>query len=394
MALKLSHVAKFIQASYFVLLVIVFMSLYYALCWKTWPEQSVIAYKERQTNVSVISDHGNTERRIESSPLALQECSPIQSLVFAKTHKTASSTVGSIFGRFGYERNLSFALPKPGQIIMGTSKFRPTMLLSPKSTDGQGFHILFNHVPFSKWDISKVMRPESKFITILRNPVTHFYSAAMYFNVLKFLKFKEGNVSSNLEKLLPRLQECEYYVCKCVYNGQYFDLGGSFGNRFRRFSSNYTNDFVKLVDRQFDLVLIQEHLDESLLLLKKIMCWTFEDILYMSKKQKRPHSEVGLTDKQREVILNWNYLDSALHSHFNVTLWKRIDSYGPTFQEDLEYFKKLRKSVSDGCYQFHLSPKKEVIKQRKTLCENLMRDVKPYTKMLIEMEMNKTNQGL
>ncbi|CBY07501.1 unnamed protein product [Oikopleura dioica] len=47
----------------------------------------------------------NTERKDN-------ECEAVKSVVFVKTHKTASSTLQNIFLRYGLKHDLKIALPK------------------------------------------------------------------------------------------------------------------------------------------------------------------------------------------------------------------------------------------------------------------------------------------
>ena len=40
------------------------------------------------------------------------------------------------------------------------------------------------------------------------------------------------------------------------------------------------------LDRQFDLVLILEYFDESLILLQNLMCWSTEDLVYLKQNER------------------------------------------------------------------------------------------------------------
>ena len=46
------------------------------------------------------------------NPEIQRNCTPVKSLIFAKTHKTGSSTLQNIFLRYGWKNNLTFVLPK------------------------------------------------------------------------------------------------------------------------------------------------------------------------------------------------------------------------------------------------------------------------------------------
>ena len=44
--------------------------------------------------------------------------------------------------------------------------------------------------------------------------------------------------------------------------------------------------FLRQLESEFSLVLITEYFDESLVMLKRIMCWQLDDILYIKQNQR------------------------------------------------------------------------------------------------------------
>ena len=46
----------------------------------------------------------------------ISECKPIESIAFAKTHKTGSTTLQNIFLRYAYNHDLTLALPIQGTV--------------------------------------------------------------------------------------------------------------------------------------------------------------------------------------------------------------------------------------------------------------------------------------
>lgn len=319
----------------------------------------------------------------------------MNSVVFAKTHKTGGSTLGSIIARYGHERNLSIALPRNNGTVFGTRAFKSSMLFSRRTADDKGFHILFNHVRFNKTTISDVMRSEVKFITILRDPVRQFYSAVTYFDLQDEL-FAKGNLSSSefdLRRLLWKIKHCKTYRCSCTYNGQSADLGVFRGGRSKLEKLDKmavttdvrTQTYSEQVEKDFSLVLILEYLDESLILLRKLLCWEFMDILYISKKENSV--TVSPSAKHKKMVRAWNYADTALYNHFNRTLWKKIEDYGPTFHDELKYFRLLRKVTTAKCEASNPDRNDTTMQQNvRVQCANLLRDIKPYTALLRNLQ--------
>ena len=46
--------------------------------------------------------------------------------------------------------------------------------------------------------------------------------------------------------------------------------------------------YIKELDKQFDLVLIAEYFDESLILLDELLCWPYKDLTYLKQNERTP----------------------------------------------------------------------------------------------------------
>ena len=110
-------------------------------------------------------------------------CNPIRKLIFAKTHKTGSTTVQNIIFRYGMENRLKFVLPK--SVWWFFSHYRSfkaseaigynSSLPSPLNDDVFAIHSVWNH-----FEIRKII-PKAAAVTILRDPISVFESAYSYF---------------------------------------------------------------------------------------------------------------------------------------------------------------------------------------------------------------------
>ena len=85
--------------------------------------------------------------------------------------------------------------------------------------------------------------------------------------------------------------------------------------------------------------MISDYFDESVVLLKRLLCWEFDDILY-HKANKRIDEEraVDLSEDAKENIKRWNKADVFLYQHFNQTFWRKIQLEGEDFYNDLATF--------------------------------------------------------
>ncbi|XP_071950181.1 galactosylceramide sulfotransferase-like [Antedon mediterranea] len=272
----------------------------------------------------------NQENKIYTAKQQQYEvCKPKQQILFLKTHKTGSSTLTSILQVYGFLRNLTFAVPKTGAQILSRGFFKTKQVRPGK------YDMLVNHARYNKPEMEKVMKPNTTYITIIRDPSTQIESNFGYFRLSG--KFKLGNMSNPFQTFA---ENPSYYWTRYrktsfrnyMKNPNLYDLGLTESQQEDR---DVVEKFIAKIAKEFDLVLIQEYFNESLLLLKKLMCWEIDDILYLSKGKRSKKIRFDIDQSLRESIRKWSWGDVLLYDHFNKTLWSKIRDYGPSFQADL-----------------------------------------------------------
>ncbi|XP_072025457.1 galactosylceramide sulfotransferase-like [Amphiura filiformis] len=169
---------------------------------------------------------GNVSTYVDDLPVRTFVCdSFVKKIVFIKTHKTASTTVATIFERFGYQRELAFALPKNSHTFPSLRPFNRDFVASMNGFGKVNRDMLTNHARFNHQEMEAVV-PGATFVTILREPVSQFESQFGYFEMAKSLHII--HVHNPLEQFFkyPRI-----YLHRNVHqwsqnkNGQIFDLG-------------------------------------------------------------------------------------------------------------------------------------------------------------------------
>ncbi|XP_077999149.1 galactosylceramide sulfotransferase-like [Glandiceps talaboti] len=321
---------------------------------------------------------------LDVSAATMESCQPKQRVVFLKVHKTGSTTMASIIERFAYTRNLSAAVPRSSHILSLHNLFQRKMLdKSPPPLNGQKYYdVITNHVRYNRPEMEAVF-PNATYVTTIRHLVQQLESAFGYFEWSRFTKDKSFSTF---------MQNPQQYVSKRIafwqqiHNGQLYDLGMS--------PNDVTNDSkvrakINALINEMDFVVITEYFDESLLVLKKIMCWTLYDILYIPNGIRNDKKRSKITEDVRKKILEWNKSDLSLYEHFNRTLWQKISQYGPTFEQDLHIFRHKRELVMDNCLSKSSRNNKDrretryVLKPNSSeMCTNLWRGDVTFTKLL------------
>ena len=328
------------------------------------------------------------------SPTTLPFCEPQKYVVFLKTHKTGSSTITNILNRFADANNLTILLPNENTYSFNwPNKFR---LGYARDTHGKMPHILANHARYSRKSMHVLFpREKTAYITILRDPVKQWESTFSYMsfpyilNIQKkqdpldfFLKHPPSmaNINSNARRF-PSI-----YLIK---NPLFFDLGLDY-----RYYENTTmiKRALKTIDNDFDLVLMMEHFDESMVLLKRRLCWDIDDVIFFKTNERlNKNKRRVMTGEQQAEIRKWNNADASLYDFFIEKFWKEIEKEGTEFYDDLEELKKRKKYYFDVCVSKETVTKayssvfvkgyemrRNLTTELKTFCERMLRNELSY----------------
>ncbi|XP_006815699.1 galactosylceramide sulfotransferase-like, partial [Saccoglossus kowalevskii] len=256
------------------------------------------------------------------------QCKPVTRFIFIKTMKTGGSTTANIFIRYGMKHHLYTA-------AYNIRNFSCTNLT--------GFDYMAMHLRYNRTWMDSIIR-DAKYITILRSPYTQLPSAFYYFKFAKpLLKYPDPfrQYIENLDNYTNFTDEHHQHR-----NGQMWYLNSLFEESGQ---DNVTSIqiAIKRIDREIDFVIILEHFDESLVVLKKYMCWNDNDVIYHITKRSRKRNT--LTQVMKANIRKWNRADMLLYEHYNRSLWERIKNYDGDFNEDLRKFRRVAKLASLEC---------------------------------------------
>ncbi|XP_073485159.1 galactose-3-O-sulfotransferase 2-like [Aquarana catesbeiana] len=339
-----------------------------------------------------------------------RSCQPKRNIFFLKTHKTASSTIMNILLRYGEFNNLNFALPVRFTYYFYPKPFSALYVDGFSEKGNKNFNIMCHHMRFRFTEVQKVMPNDTFYFTVLRNPISLMESAFSYYkNKGPFAKAK------NLEDFLSNTST--YYDVKMdkshlAKNLMTFDFG---------FDPNEL-DTIKnaksaqaTIDKIFKLVLIMEYFDESLILLKDALCWSFDDVLSFPLNRRNNTTKKSLTLETQEKVKRWNSLDWQLYIYFNNSFWKHVEKFGrERMQREVHILQMKRAEAEKKCLQGEVAPShlksklmmphqsgiatilgynlKPGITTNKTLCQRLIIPEVQYSNLLHFKQKRKQTQ--
>ncbi|XP_002740493.1 galactose-3-O-sulfotransferase 3-like [Saccoglossus kowalevskii] len=278
------------------------------------------------------------------------ECKPVSKFIFIKTMKTGSSTTTTMLVRYGLRNKLKIA--RDHEDI--------------ECTNCSTIDYSVTHRRYIRSSLDNLVT-NAKYFTILRSPYSQLLSAFHWFNFTQFI----GNIS--FEKFIehPERFQNSTEVHHQHKNGQLWYLEPNF-NMNQLDDDTYIQQTFKQLEAEMDLVMITEYYDESLILLKKMLCWKFDDLIYHKKKVHSPKEE--LSDSMKTSIRKWNKADFLLYAYFNRTFWEKVNNYDGDFHKDLREFRNKQQKVTSKCKA----------QRNNLLCRRLFLDSWPIYKLALK----------
>ncbi|XP_056426174.1 galactose-3-O-sulfotransferase 4 [Hyla sarda] len=272
-------------------------------------------------------------------------CHPRRHVMFLKTHKTAGSTILNLLHRFGDRNKLSFALPIKYQFNYPSS-FQAHRVKGYNASTKPHYDIMCHHMRFNYPEVRKVMHPDSFYFTILRDPATMAESSFSYYRAVSSAFKKAPNFKAfiSLPSRYYRQGERSNHYAR---NPLWFDLGF---NSDAPFTEMYAKAGIRAVEDAFNLVLLAEHFDESMILLKEELCWDLDDVVTFKLNSRGTSRTLSRGDFEK--LRAWNALDWYLYSYFNRTFWDKVEHFGRAkMDNEVKKLKERRQHLATLCLE-------------------------------------------
>lgn len=223
------------------------------------------------------------------------------------------------------------------------------MLIPPPV--GEHFDILWNHGIYDAHFFHSIMPPDTVYISILREPLQQFVSAFEYYGNIPGSYINDimvKNFSNPLSEYLQHPSKYEPALQFTTYlrNKQAEDLGMRAEHVV---SAKLREQYIKQLAAEFHLVMITEYFDESLVLLKRLLCWDLKDVIYIPKnknnlKKQRMFSSDDLARHEK-----LSRADYDLYEVFHERFLSAMRKAGNDFHEEVDYFRTVLGKVNTHC---------------------------------------------
>jgi hypothetical protein len=305
---------------------------------------------ERRCHLAQLDSAGFVRYLKELAGAADPEChtqgQPRRRVVFIKTHKTGGSTIANIMHRVALRLRARVALPVNNYYLGWPHKGNLQSAVAPlPRANGKPYEMFCS--AHSRFDLPamEALVPDAMYVTILRDPVKHFQSSWDYWHTADHIAARRGSPVT-MEEYVMNPKAYEQYLqpsdINVLHNSMAFDLGLDHYPE-----PTQVDQLIMTMMNRFSLVMITDHMLESLVMLRRTLCWTIDDIVGLALKVSSI-TRASVSPEIATAIRALNWADARLFEAFNATLWYRIRQE-VHFEEELAQFRTALAAAQGTC---------------------------------------------
>ncbi|XP_065564357.1 galactosylceramide sulfotransferase-like isoform X1 [Artemia franciscana] len=203
------------------------------------------------------------------------------------------------------------------------------------------------HTRWHQSTIKQALGGDPTFITTIREPAQLFESLYSYYNLYKF----HGELT--LYEFLDKLEDEDFkrkddrFLQKIGRNQMLFDLGfpiEDFDNEEK------VKKFVEEVEQNFDLVMVTDKMEESIVLLKHLLCWDYRDLVFLKRNSRAKNKIQKLSVDQTNKLRRWLKADNYLYTKLREVFDKKVEKFGyKKMEEEKQKLSSVMNQIMEGC---------------------------------------------
>ena len=230
--------------------------------------------------------------------------------------------------RYAFENDFNIVIPEVGNYLSTTELFNASAIASARWAKLK-FNIFTLHNRWNYPQVIKLLGSQTRTFTIIRDPVNVFES--MY----SYVHLEKGGTSGYGYDIHMFVRELEKNKKNVLLNKRKFE------NRFGRNQISWDlgispdifddprlmGEKIQELEQQFDLVLITERLEESLILLRYLLCWPINNIRHLHLNKRKEERKSNLSEHERKVLKEWLRADYQIYDYFYQRFQQKIDEF-------------------------------------------------------------------
>ena len=264
---------------------------------------------------------------------------------FLKNHKCGSTTMFNMFMRFGMSRNLSvmiFTRSFPYPYVNYTKFLRPDPVDYPHWNNT--YDIFCDHSIYNETYLMKKMPPDVARVAIVREPLSYLQSAFTHYNL-----YGKLNVSRNEDSVRAVLKNPELYAKEKQTLSYLMEKTKNRVSREFGFAEDKNiTDYLNILQPKF-LVLILELFDESLVVMRRKLCWSHKDIVYLKQRSGSYDHEIKFSHSLGNLYNHYSPYDNKFYYFFKKDMENQISRQGDDFEDEVQWFRSIISNTTTFC---------------------------------------------
>ena len=212
---------------------------------------------------------------------------------------------------------------------------------------------MFNHTKFRN-----LMYVDATYIAIVREPLDLFISAAYYYKYVWPAEYlKTLNETTFIQDLIREPEKFENLKQTRTFNYMAEDFGFVSNSvvEVLVLNDDVITSFVSKLKNIFDLVLVVEYFDESLVMMKRLLNWSLKDILYIKlnefkSKKNQTCTKSNITTEDKAIFRRRNRIDYAIYDTFREIFFQKM-SEEINLEDEVKQFKTILNDVHIFCIE-------------------------------------------
>ena len=301
-------------------------------------------YKSILTNANILSNVHSLDVNGKLAVGANSTCHFQRHIFYLKIHKTGSSTMNTLLGRMILKYDLkqvpvlNYAFPQRGPIELALNHSKNATSLGP-------YDVLSDHTFYSA-HIENIMPPDTKYIASIRFPLTHLRAMFDEFGIARTLGITTPDPIKTFLENIPQ------YGSRSILTRNVHAL--YFGLQVSQFDDQIALEkLIQFIGQKYSSIIVMEYFVESLVLLRRRMCWPISDMVYLVQRESKfSKTKNAIIPRQaRQAHHNNSYADYVIYNFLTKTMLQEmaLQNY---FWEEVDTLKRIIKTLAAFCQPF------------------------------------------
>ena len=119
-----------------------------------------------------------------------------------------------------------------------------------------------------------------------------------------------------------------------------------------RYMDNNTavDNKIAELEKTFDLVMMAEMFDESMVLLRDLLCWDMADVVNFKLNARKESKKIELSSQARQALREYLAADYKLYNHFKAQFSNRLKQFGKRrLETELAELRRANEDMKTMC---------------------------------------------